>query len=286
MKKSLKLAVLGYPIAHSRSPQLQASFARDCGIIDFSYERIETTCESLSETVARLVSEGYDGFNCTMPLKTDMSALADEIGEEAEILRSVNTVAVRGGKLCCDTTDGIGILMTVRRGYGDMSVPFTESVRYKKVLLLGAGGAARSAALSLKNAGAYLTVANRTLEGAYSLRNMLDGGCRCIPLDYEHELFIAASDCDILINCTALGMSGKPEFEDLRFIDSMKQDALVIDAVYNPLETSLLKHAASRGLKAVSGLWMLVYQGAASFEKWSGIFPDENACLRAFELIK
>lgn len=286
MKNRLKLAVLGSPIAHSRSPQLQTSFADDCGITDFSYERIETTCENLLPTITRLRAEGYDGFNCTMPLKTDMALLADYLGDEARVLCSANTVAVKGGKFHADTTDGIGILLTVRRGLGNMSVPYTEAVRDKRVVLLGAGGAARSAALSLKNAGAHLTLVNRTLDGAIALRTMLDADCECLPLGDTDAVTKASEDCDILINCTALGMSGKPEFETLSFIDSMKKGALVIDAVYNPLETTLLKYAASRGLNAVSGLWMLVYQGAAAFEKWSGVLPDEDACLKAFELIK
>ena len=101
----MRCAVLGSPIAHSRSPRLQEEFAR--GVIPgFSYIKIETTCDTLHETVGRLVSEGYSGFNCTMPLKTDMAGLCDEITREAEILRSVNTVTIRGGRLYGDTTDG------------------------------------------------------------------------------------------------------------------------------------------------------------------------------------
>ena len=286
MVQKLKLAVLGSPIAHSRSPQLQSSFAADCGIADFSYERIETTCETLTETVNRLRDGGYDGFNCTMPLKTDMAKLADFIGEEAKILCSANTVAIKDGKFHADTTDGIGILLTVRRGLGDMSVPYTDVVRGKRVVLLGAGGAARSAALSLFRAGAELTIVNRTLDGAYALRDMMGADCECLPLSDTAALGKVCGECDILINCTALGMSGKPEFETLSFVDEMKAGAIVIDAVYNPLETALLKYAKERGLNAVSGLWMLVYQGAVAFEKWSGVLPDEDACLKAFELIK
>lgn len=286
MPERLKLAVLGSPIAHSRSPQLQTSFANDCGITDFSYERIETDCTSLLSTVNRLRDEGYDGFNCTMPLKTDMALLADFLGDEARVLCSANTVAVKDGKFHADTTDGGGILLTVRRGYGETDKAPAESVRGKRVTLLGAGGAARSAALSLKNAGAELTILNRTLDSAYSLRNMLGVPCECLPLLDREALCGAARDCDILINCTAAGMSGKPQFESLAFVDELRKDALVIDAVYNPLETELLKKAAGRGLCAMSGLWMLVYQGAIAFEKWSGVLPDEDACKMAFELIK
>ncbi len=285
MIERLKLAVLGSPIAHSRSPQLQTSFAKDCGIADFTYERIETTCDTLRGTINRLRDEGYDGFNCTMPLKTDMARLADSLSEEARILCSANTVAVRDGKFYADTTDGIGILLTVRRGFGDMTLSPEAAVRGKRVVLLGAGGAARSVALSLKNAGAELIILNRTVSGAKELREMLGIDCPCLPLTDE-VLCGAAVECDVLINCTALGMSGKPEFSSLSFVDALREDALVVDAVYNPLETALLKRAKERGLGALSGLWMLVYQGAVSFEKWSGVLPGEDACERAFEIIK
>ena len=283
----LQLAVLGSPIAHSRSPQLQKVFADSIGLDEFSYERIETTCETLKETVHRLMAEGYDGFNCTMPLKTDMSALADELSEEARILRSVNTVAIRGGRLICDTTDGGGILLTIRRGLApdNISAASPETfVKGKRVLLLGAGGAARSTALSMSLAGAELTVLNRTLKSALALNDMLGGRAVCGELTPE-RMCEAASEADILVNCTAAGMTGQPEFESLDFIDALPESALVIDAVYNPLTTTLMKRAEARGLKVMSGLWMLVYQGALAFEKWSGRLPDEETCARAFDTI-
>ncbi|MCI8388893.1 MAG: shikimate dehydrogenase [Clostridiales bacterium] len=294
MTDRLKLAVLGTPIAHSRSPQLQQTFADCCGIADFSYERIETDCDALTDTVKRLVADGYDGFNCTMPLKTDMAALADDITHEASVLRSVNTVAVRDGRLYGDTTDGGGILLTIRRGLGlgnsdNITADMNGLIKDKRVLLLGAGGSARSTALSVTLAGAKLTILNRTLESAYSLGDMLanlsdNGKPECGALTPEN-MCEAAKSADILVNCTAAGMKGKPEFESLDFIDCLPEHALVIDAVYNPLETALLKRAADRGLRHMSGLWMLVYQGALAFEHWSGWLPDENACKKAFDNI-
>lgn len=284
MKDKLKLAVLGSPIAHSRSPQLQSSFAHDIGIADFSYERIEVTEETLLNTIERLRDEGYDGFNCTMPLKTEMARLAHECTLEVKTLISANTVAIRDGKFYADTTDGIGILFSIRRALGEFDKTAEECVKGKKAVLIGAGGAARSAALSLKNAGARLTVLNRTLSLANELSDMI-GGCECLGLNAD-TLYASASGADILINCTSLGMKGKAEFESLDFIKALPSSAIVIDAVYEPLETAFLRCVRARGLSAVSGLWMLVYQGAAAFEKWSGIMPDEDACVRAFETIK
>ncbi len=274
-----KYAVLGTPIAHSRSPMLQCGFARAAGLTDFSYERIETDCESLKPTVERLIAEGYSGFNCTMPLKTDMSELADSLTDEARLLRSVNTVAIRReskARLDCTTTDGGGIILTAKRALG-------ESVSGKRVLLLGAGGAARSAAMSLSLAGARLTILNRTLDGAKELVRMLGCG-ECAELSDEN-LIEYSRGAELVVNCTALGMTGKPSFNSLDFLDGICSDGVVIDAVYNPLDTELLCRAREKHLAAMSGLWMLIYQGALAFEWWTGMLPDENACQAAFEAI-
>ena len=272
----MKYAVLGTPIAHSRSPKLQMGFAAAAGISDFSYERIETDCPQLKATVDRLVSEGYGGFNCTMPLKTDMSLLADSLTHEAKLLRSVNTVAIKNGKLDCTTTDGGGIILTAKRAFG-------EGISGKKVLLLGAGGAARSAALSLSLAGARLTILNRTESAAAELCDMIGGGVHAALND--ENLFEYSLGAELIVNCTSLGMSGKPEFADLGFLKNAASGGVVIDAVYNPLETRLLKTARESGLYALSGIWMLVYQGALAFEWWTGILPDEEACQMAFDEI-
>lgn len=284
----MRCAVLGSPIAHSRSPRLQEEFAR--GVIpEFSYIKIETTRDTLRETVGRLVSEGYSGFNCTMPLKTDMAGLCDEITREAEILRSVNTVTIRDGRLYGDTTDGRGILLTVRRALGLVDSSLDEIVRGKRVLLLGAGGAARSVALSMALGGAELTVLNRTVETVEKLWKMLsDAGAPGVRYGgfTLPGLRDAAESADILVNCTAAGMTGKPGFESLEFLDYLRPGSLVIDAVYEPLETELLKRAGELGLKTAGGLWMLVYQGALAFGNWTGNLPDEDACVRAFDVIK
>ena len=113
---------------------------------------------------------------------------------------------------------------------------------------------------------------------------MLDGSAVCGALTREN-LCEAAADTELLVNCTAAGMTGQPEFESLDFLGNMKLGTSVIDAVYNPLETRLLCRARELGLNAVSGLWMLVYQGALAFEWWTGILPDETACEAAFNTI-
>lgn len=272
----MKYAVLGSPIAHSRSPQLQNAFARAAGMADFSYERIETTEETLKSTLKRLIDEDYKGFNCTMPLKTEMAAMADKLTNEAKMLKSVNTVAVKNGILDCTTTDGGGIILTAKRALG-------ESVDGKNILLLGAGGAARSAAFSLVFSGAKLTVLNRTVDNAKALCENV-GGVGYDELNAD-TLLEYSKKADVLVNCTSLGMRGKGRFENLDFIMNMKSDSVVIDAVYNPLDTELLVNAKKHGLIAMSGLWMLVYQGALAFKWWTGMLPDEDSCKAAFDVI-
>lgn len=288
--KTLKLAVLGSPIAHSRTPQLQACFAAGfsakCGVSPaFSCERIETTRETLEAAVRRLISDGYDGFNCTMPLKTDMTALSDTLSADAKRLSSVNTVTIKRGsdgiRLLGDTTDGSGIILTIKRALGA-----DYDLRGKNVILLGAGGAARSAGLAIKDSGAKITIFNRSPDAAGLLADML-GGAEFHALSdggNDRALNICSADADILVNCTALGMSGKPQFGSLDFVSELPARALVIDAVYNPLETALLK-AAEKNHKTMSGLWMLVYQGALAFEKWTGWLPDDDCCLEAYRTI-
>lgn len=287
IERKLKLAVLGSPIVHSRSPELHYHFAKCCGFScsDFSYERICVTEPELADRVKRLISLGYDGFNCTMPLKTEISHLAHYIGEEAKLLSSANTVVIKDGKLYAHTTDGIGVSMAVRRGYMQKGEG-GNSAAGKKVLLLGAGGAARSAALALQREGAEILLCNRTLGSAKALSAMLCSDIPCTTFEDRQSLHAFAASADILINCTSLGMAGKENFSDFDFLSYMKRGSIVLDAVYNPLETELLTRASKMGLCTVSGLWMLIYQGAAAFEKWTGIMPGEDICEGAFEVIK
>jgi len=299
----MKLAVLGSPISHSRSPQLQQCFADSAGMTDFSYERIETGREILKTRLMTLIRDGYDGFNCTMPLKTDMALLTEQYGgtlsEEAMLLQSVNTVAIReNGRICAVTTDGGGILMTLYRAFGQNgslpnqnggSIGQTDSRSALcgcRVLLLGAGGAARSIALSLVLAGCDVTIVNRTLANGMSLCNMLSqtggGRYRCLTFD-EMESVIPHDD--VLINATSLGMTGQQEFASLKFVSLCKPSCVVVDAVYQPLTTALMREAENRRLMVMSGLWMLVYQGALSFCHWTGKMPDEHTCETVYRQI-
>ncbi|MBQ2826152.1 MAG: hypothetical protein IJF13_02915, partial [Clostridia bacterium] len=184
-----------------------------------------------------LVSEKRDGFNCTMPLKTEMAGLCKNISVEAEILRSVNSVRIEAdGSFSGITTDGAGMVAAIREKGGE--------VTGRNVILLGAGGAARSIALSICREGVKkLTVLNRTISSLEPVVEMLRS-CGC-----ETEIVTGAiseadkytADCHVLINATSCGMHGSAEFDSLDFVDSLPADAAVADAVYNPRETALIK---------------------------------------------
>ncbi len=258
-KAPIRLAVLGSPIAHSRSPLLHQTLGELCGL-PLTYEAFETTEHDLSDRVSSLRSEGYAGWNCTMPLKTVMASAVDAKSDTATRLTSVNTVIpCADGTLYGDTTDGGGILETLAHHGIDP--------KEKNVILLGAGGAARSVADALLCAGAKLQVFNRTPK--------VFDGIRAKELTIE-ALKAACIDCDILIQTTSLGMAGKEDFADLSFLDALPSHAFVVDAVYHPLETSFLQHAKALGLTTADGLWMLLYQGVLAFTAWTGIVPDRT----------
>ncbi len=255
-RPEVKLAVLGAPIAHSLSPLLHHTLAELCQV-NVRYDLYETTEAQLGDRLATLREQGYRGFNCTMPLKTEMSVLAARKSDSATRLCSVNTVLPIEGGYYGDSTDGIGIIESLTHHGIDCFG--------KRVVLLGAGGAARSIADALIHAGADLTVLNRT-------EKIFDGiHARAMT---RESLVAACRDCDVLIQATSLGMEGKDDFDDLSFLDALPSHAAVVDAVYHPLQTSLLSAAKARGLLTVDGLYMLLYQGVYAFALFTGVMPD------------
>ena len=269
MAKKYRFALLGSPIAHSLSPKIHEIFAEGCGI-NIEYTKIETDIATLKETVEYLKASGYSGFNCTMPLKEEMVKYVDKKSRQCEFLGVCNTVKIeKGGAFFAHTTDGGGML-------GALAHNGLEAAG-KSVLVLGAGGTAKSIILSLAEAGARaVCVLNRPGENLKA--------CMSLFLAHENVHFGAFEPegikkameehkPDILINATRLGMSGfeqAPAFDlGYDFLDLLKGEATVADAVYEPLETALLSAAKRRGLKALDGFWMLVYQGALAFELWT-----------------
>lgn len=274
----MKFALLGTPISHSLSPVIHSIFANECGL-EVSYELIDTDANTLKETIQRLKDDGYMGFNCTMPLKTEIIAYLDEKSAESSVLKSCNTVKIENGQLKGYTTDGFGIEKSIEK-YGN-------PIEGSDVLMFGTGGTARSALYSLIKSGARsITVLNRSETGLKSLellsKSIENKNTKLIfdLLTIENANHYA-ENIGIYINSTSLGMTGFDEFENFDFLKNLSPGTVVFDAVYNPIKTNLLTNAEICGHKTVNGLYMLVYQGIKAFSIWTGKDPM-NAAEKAY----
>ena len=283
MRKKYKLALLGTPVAHSLSPEIHGIFAEGCGI-DIEYIKIEADKAQLRETVECLKRGDFSGFNCTMPLKEEIIKYVDEQSEQSKFLGVCNTVKINNGKLTAFTTDGDGMIAGIRYNGAEVSG--------KNILIFGAGGSAKSVVLSLiKNNARNIIILNKSeknLEDMRGLFKMYDNiSYNLLTLDNIKKNI---GEQDILINMSRLGMSGfeeSPDFDpEYNFLKLMKQGAAVGDAVYNPLNTRLLRAARANNLKVIDGFWMLVYQGVLAFEIWTGLKVPEASIEKAHGVIK
>ncbi|MFH1023746.1 MAG: shikimate dehydrogenase [Planctomycetota bacterium] len=254
-------AVFGHPVAHTASPAMQNAAFRALGM-NAIYVALDVAVADLPAAVAGVRAAGFAGVNLTIPLKEAAIPLVDRLSPEAAFCRSVNTLAIRGNRILGHSTDGTGLLCALRK---DLNF----SPRGKRILLLGAGGAARAAAHALaRNGVRSITIANRTLERARRLAAALAG---IFPGGAFPALSLAdairAEMTDLVVNATSLGMNGKTLPVDLK---TLAGHPAVYDMIYRPSETPLLKTARTLGLPAVNGLEMLLHQGAAAFTIWTG----------------
>ncbi|MFE1243830.1 shikimate dehydrogenase [Fictibacillus sp. NPDC058756] len=267
----IKALVIGDPIEHSLSPVMQnEAFVQ--AEIQGSYEKKRVTSEELPSFIQFLKESDYAGCNVTIPHKVAVISFLDEIDPEAEKIGAVNTVVNNNGKLIGYNTDGKGFLLGLKE---KISRPISEM----NILLVGAGGAARSIAYALlKENPKKLFIANRSAERLTLLVKDLNNTC-VEPLSLkkaESEL----SRFDILINTTNAGMHPNIETMPIK-LAQLKHDTVVCDIVYNPLQTKWLHTAESKGAIIDNGVSMLVMQGAMAFEKWTGTFPDTKKMKKA-----
>ena len=260
------LGIIGYPIGHSISPVFQQAALDHLGI-DATYQAFEVTPDQVGQFVNGLRRPGVLGINVTVPHKEAVVPHLDEVDDWATAAGAVNTILNRSGRLTGHNTDGSGFLRALR----DVAGFETPGSR---VLVLGAGGAARGVVLALvREKVDSLTIANRTLARAQRLVELASPSridSQAIPLDGS-VLATAASSADLIVNCTTIGMSHGPDEEGSPLPPGcIPSTALVNDLVYNPLETPLLRAAGQAGAFCLGGIHMLVYQGAASFEMWTG----------------
>jgi shikimate dehydrogenase len=266
------IGVIGYPLKHSVSPDFQQA-ALDYCKLDMRYEAWEVKADDLPSAINRLRQPQNLGANITVPYKEAVIGLLDQIDDFAGLVGAVNTVVNRDGRLAGFNTDAVGFLKALRE---DASF---EPVN-KKVLILGAGGAARAVSFGLLQGKVNtLIIANRSLAKAESLAGALakqvanskmKTEIAAVPLP-SANLSKVVVECQLIVNCTTVGMKFSSEEERSPLVSRLiPKDALVYDLVYNPSQTPLLKMAKAAGAKTIGGLPMLVYQGAASFKLWTG----------------
>lgn len=257
-------AVVGNPIAHSKSPEIHLLFARQTKQ-KIGYERIEAPLDGFEEKALSLRDAGYRGLNVTVPFKLDAAKLANDLTPRARLAGAVNTLKFDGEIILGDNTDGIGFVLDVTErlkfGFGECAV-----------LVLGAGGAVRGLLGSLLDASPrWLAVANRSHQRAEELAE--EFGVEAIHFDE-----IPAEHFDLIINGTTTGLHHEaPAIDPQTFNDCQ----LAYDLVYAADPTPFMQLAKSGGAKqVVDGLGMLIEQAAESFQLWRGVRPDTNAVYR------
>ncbi len=233
---------------------------------------MDVTQADLKEALGILPRLGFVGLNVTIPHKESVLGLADIVTDRAALIGAANTLIFRkDGKIFADNTDGSGFIANLRQEAPDWAPQSGPAA------VFGAGGAARAVVAALIEVGVpEIRIANRTRARAEALRS--DFGAKVHVYDWVQAGNLL-EDAATVVNTTALGMTGKPEFRVP--IDAISRHALVTDLVYTPLRTAFLEAAAEAGCTVVDGLGMLLHQAAPGFERWFGTRPDVDAATRA-----
>lgn len=243
-----RLGVIGWPVAHSRSPAMHNAALQAAGLGDWRYQLLPMAPDGMVEAVRALPDAGFAGASVTIPHKEAVIAAADEVSEVATAIGAVNTLVIEEGRIRADNTDAPGLMAALPATPGPGST----------ATLLGAGGSARAAAWALREAGADVMVWNRTPSRAQSLAD-----------EFGLEVVDVPRESEILVNCTAAGMTGDP-FADLPLApEALTGYGTVVDFVYSG-RGGLLEAASQAGCAVVDGIDILVGQGAIAFEMWTG----------------
>lgn len=262
--------VMGWPVAHSRSPAIHNHWIRHYGL-NGSYVLLPVQPERINDAVRGLRALGFAGCNITIPHKVAAMPLVDRIDPLAQRIGAINTIVVEpDGLLSGYNTDAYGYiqsLLDAQPGWRADAGPVT---------VLGAGGAARAILVALAERGAKeIRLCNRSLDKAQALATEFGAPIRAVPWDQRAE---ALEGCALLVNTTSLGMKGQDPLE--LSLERLPKHALVSDIIYVPLETPLLAAARARGHVAVDGLGMLLNQARPAFRHWFGVMPDITPELR------
>lgn len=260
-----QFGLIGYPIKHSLSPWIHGEFLQRTNLKG-SYEVIEINPnDSFAEKMETLKTSDLNGFNITVPYKEKIIPYLDEINEQAEKIGAVNTVLCKNGKWIGYNTDGIGYVRSLENKF-----PQLKEDRSKRVLLLGAGGAAKGIFHALIHSGYnQITIANRSLDKAEKL-TAGNKNSEVLTLEEAEE---KVSQYDLIIQTSSVGMKPNQE-QSIIFMSTLKENAIVSDIVYQPLMTQILKQANKLGAHIHFGHTMLLYQAQYAFEIWTNNRPS------------
>lgn len=264
--------ILGYPVGHSISP-LMHNRAFELAGLDMCYIPFEVDPAQLDHAIGSLAVLGVKGVNVTIPFKEDVLPHCQKLGESARILGAVNTISLRDHTVYGDNTDCDGFINAWRE---EVQSPLEGT----RVIIFGAGGSAKAVYYALaREKVKKITLFTRDLTKAHRIYNHFSAMFPELQeetgsLSDEEMLQQSLCDCDVIINCTPVGMWPHTDEAPAVLPQQMKPSTLLYDLVYNPAETLLLREGRARSLRIYNGLGMLLHQGALSFEIWTGMrFP-------------
>ena len=268
-------AAFGQPISENPT-QVMVEAAYQHHNLDWRYLTIEVGPNDLEAAVRGAKVMGFQGFNCTIPHKVNVIQYLDGLGEPASLMGAVNCVVRKEGQWIGENTDGKGFVLSLQ----ELTDP-----KGKKVVIFGAGGAARAISVEVALAGAtHITIVNRSNERGEELTNLLN---EKLPVSADFtpwsSTYSIPSDTNVVINATSIGLfpdiEARLDFEP----DSLLSNMVVADVIPNPPTTNLVRDARSKGCKVIDGLGMLVNQGVIGIKHWTGIDPDPMVMRNALE---
>ena len=268
-------AAFGQPIAENPTQAMVEAAYRHHDL-DWRYLTVEVAPDGLAAAVAGARAMGFAGFNCTLPHKVEVIQHLDGLGESAEVMGAVNCVVRRDGKLIGENTDGKGFVQSLR--------PLVDPAG-KRLVLFGAGGAARAISVEMALAGAsHVTIVNRSRERGEELvrllRERVEVAAEFVPWEGDYA---APAGTDIVVNATSIGLFPDVDARIALDVASLTPDMVVADVIPNPPRTRLVRDAEARGCKVIDGLGMLVAQGVIGIQYWTGVDPDPAVMRAALE---
>ena len=269
------VSVFGQPVAENPTQAMIEAAFRHHGL-DWRYLTIEVAPADLQAAVAGLRAMGFRGGNLTIPHKVAVIQYLDGLSESAELMGAVNCIVRQGDRLIGDNTDGKGFVQSLRE---------VRDPRGLRVVILGAGGAARAIAVELALAGAAdLTIVNRDATRGQTLVNLLNGkGLAAARFISWSGDFVVPAATDVVINATSIGLFPDVNARVPLDVQSLQPNMVVADVIPNPPQTRLVRDARDRGCVVLDGLGMLVNQGVIGFRLWTGIDPDPAVMRGALE---